>query len=272
MNVLIVDYYLDEWHANNYQDFFNKTNTDVTIKKAFALVDNKEGITNTEWAKKFSVELCNTVEDAVKDMDGIMILSPDNPEQHLPLFKTFVKSGLPIFVDKPFAVKKEEAEQIYKLADENGVKIFSSSALRFANEFQGIADGKEIEYIETYGPKTEELYAVHQLEVIVSLINDKPVKVKKVIENGTTYYDIAFESKKARVQFRDEFGYRFYFKFKNGEKEILQVSDIFENSVKTIRNFLFTKEVPFNRQQTLDVVKINEGILSAQNSDNEIIL
>ena len=48
-----IDYYLDEWHANNYPAFFeNVVGDEMKVCYAWAKIDAPNGMTNKEWSEK----------------------------------------------------------------------------------------------------------------------------------------------------------------------------------------------------------------------------
>ena len=78
-----VDYYISEWHANNYPAWIKAANPEFEVTHAWAELDVSpvDGITTAQWCDKFSVTQCNTIEDLCKSCDFIMILAPSNPEK-----------------------------------------------------------------------------------------------------------------------------------------------------------------------------------------------
>ena len=173
-----IDYYLDEWHANNYPRFIKEcTKGEFEVAYAYAKIDSPlNGMTNKEWAMKQNVELLDTIEEVIDKSDVLIVLSPDNPEMHEELTDLPLKSGKPVYVDKTFAPDKETAIRIFKNAEKHGTPCFSSSALRFASELNDIEKG-EIYKIYSEGPGTYEIYSIHQIEPVVMLMNCRAKRV-----------------------------------------------------------------------------------------------
>ena len=61
---------------------------------------------------------------------------------HLEQATEVIKSGKPLFIDKPVAARLSDVLAIYKLAEEKKVPLFSSSALRFSSRNQELRAGK----------------------------------------------------------------------------------------------------------------------------------
>ena len=127
-----IDYFLDEWHANNYPKFIkDAVGDEFVVAYAYGEIDSPNGKTNREWADSFGVELLGTIDEVIEKSDVLIVLSPDHPERHWDLCQKPFRSGKRVYVDKTFAPSKKIAEDLVKLADENNTPFFSSSALRF---------------------------------------------------------------------------------------------------------------------------------------------
>lgn len=67
-------------------------------------------------------------------VDGIVVVARHGDHHHeyaLP----YVKAGIPAFIDKPFTVELEKAQELLDAAKENGALICGGSSLKFADEF-----------------------------------------------------------------------------------------------------------------------------------------
>lgn len=70
----------------------------------------------------------------VGKVDGIVVVARHGDHHHeyaLP----YVKAGIPAFIDKPFTVDLEKAQELLDAAKENGALICGGSSLKFADEF-----------------------------------------------------------------------------------------------------------------------------------------
>lgn len=188
MKIGFIDFFLDEWHANNYPKWIEEQSQILGIdcKVAYAWEDKaKEGGLNAkQWCEKFGVELLESREEVVEKSDAIVILSPDNAEEHERLSEEALKSGKPVYVDKTFAPDLACAKRMFELAEENGTPLCSSSALRFTRNLDPLKGDENIGYFAVTGPGMLGNYAVHQLEMIVSVMG---VKGKRVLLTGNDY-------------------------------------------------------------------------------------
>jgi len=183
MKIGFVDYFLDEWHANNFPEWLTEaSNDEIKIAYAYAMIDHPNGgLTTDEWCAKNNVQRINTIEELVEKSDAIVVLSPDNPEHHEHLCKIPLQSGKPVYVDKTFAETKEIAERIFAGAKQSGTPCYSASGLRFADEYLAIEKGT-VQNIISWGGGRINTYSVHQVEPIIYLMG---TNIGKVMFVGT---------------------------------------------------------------------------------------
>ncbi len=254
-----IDYYLDEWHANNYPEMLEEnSNGEYKACFAYAKIDSpKGGLTSKEWAEKYNIELLDTIEEVVQKSDVLIVLSPDNPEFHEEFTDLPLKSGKPVYVDKTFAPDKETAIRIFDKAKKYETPCFSSSALRFADEFSEI-DTSKIYKIISEGPDYFEKYVIHQVEPIVLLMN---TRAKRIMGLGDLLHpSLIIEFADGRlVQIRHGLETDFRFTVadeQNNEVHYTLSSPYFKNFVKAMIKFFDTGKAPVNPEETIDIVAI----------------
>ena len=63
-----IDYYLDEWHANYYPEFFRSEAGDrMEVAYAYGKIDAPNGMTNKEWSEKYDAELLGSIEEVIEN-------------------------------------------------------------------------------------------------------------------------------------------------------------------------------------------------------------
>ena len=261
-----IDYYLDEWHANNYPDFIkNRSGGRYEVAYAYGMIDNPNGMTNEEWSQKYGVPLVGSIDELVEKCDRIIVLSPDNPEMHEEFCKKALASGKLVYVDKTFAPDKTSAERIFANADENNTKCFSSSALRFSEEFANI-DKSKIDAIYCESGGEYEVYLIHQIEPVVCFM-DAPAKRVMYTGLGENHsVIIEFEGgKKAELRFCRDIPFRFTF-VDNEKCAVHKVieSDFFARFIDAVIKFFDSGEIPVLHQQTVDVIAIRHAAIMAK--------
>ena len=106
-----VDYYISEWHANNYPVWFKEiceqTGEEFEIKYAWAeeYVSPVDGRNTDEWCKAFGVEKCESLQELCKKADYILVLAPSNPEKHLEYVKEVYEYSETIYVQTHFCLQ-----------------------------------------------------------------------------------------------------------------------------------------------------------------------
>lgn len=266
-----IDYYLDEWHANNYPKFFKtRSNGEYEVCYAYGKIDNPNGgMTNKEWAEKYNVTLLDTIGEVIKRSDCLVVLSPDNPEMHEELTDLALKSGKHTYVDKTFAPDKATSERIFENAQRHGTKCFSSSALRFSIEIQNI-DTSKIYKLFTEGNGNFEVYSIHQIEVIVKLMNCRAKQVMFLGDAKHPEMIIQFEDGRLAHMFNriyDEYAFKFTtIDETNRATEYIIRSKYFDVFIDSVIEFFNTGVVPVPHQQTIDIIAIREAGVKAMNT------
>jgi len=103
--------------------------------------------------EKYGVKFYDRIEEMCKDVDAVMLESVDG-RPHLAQVKPVLQAHKPVFIDKPMAASLADVLEIFRLAKEAKVPVFSSSSLRFAKDTQAVHNGSigKVTYAETYGP------------------------------------------------------------------------------------------------------------------------
>jgi predicted dehydrogenase len=137
------------------------------------------------------------IDDMVSKIDAVL-LSRDDPENHVEMAKPFLKAGIPIFIDKPLAVTKQDLS-FFSNENAKGKLLMSCSSMRYANECRSakteMSSLGKIELVIGTGIKDWKKYAIHVLEAIVVLLdNPKPVCVRNIGKQGKDIVYIEYET------------------------------------------------------------------------------
>ena len=118
-----------------------------------------------------------------------------------------------------------------------------------------------------------EEYVIHQTEMMVKLMGIGAKKVRS--ERAADQFNFRFEYKdgrKANMIFCETYGLPAGFIPHTTEQKSKYVaiqSDFFKNLIADILRFFRTGEVLFNKEETLEVMKIREAIIKAKGKDGE---
>lgn len=147
-------------------------------------------------AKTTGIEnIASHAEDMIGNVDAI-ILSRDDPENHVAMAKPFIDAGIPIFIDKPLAATLDDLDY-FSAESAKGKLIMSCSSMRYAVEARNskidLPSLGKLELITATGKKDWIKYGVHMLEGIFMLLDDaKPITVKHIGETGKDIVHITF--------------------------------------------------------------------------------
>jgi hypothetical protein len=256
-----IDYYLDEWHANNYPKWLSEaSNGEQIVTYAYGDIDSPKGITNAEWCKVNGVEQLHSIEELVEKSDCIIVLSPDNPEQHEKLSRLALMSGKRVYVDKTFSNSREEAIKMFVLADQYNTPMYSSSALRFSKELEGI-DKANIDMINSRGPGTFSIYSIHQLEPIVTLMGSD---IKRIMSIGTeTSPALIIEFSDGRKAIMSHFGWECPFgitiNYKSGNAVLINdCTEYFPRFIQNMSDFFETGDIKASHEDTIAIMSLRE--------------
>ncbi len=260
-----IDYYLDEWHANNYPTLLkNASDGEYAACYAYAKIDSPHGgMTTKEWSEKYGVEILDSIEEVIEKSDVLIVLSPDNPEMHEELTDLPLKSGKRVYIDKTFANDKESALRMFENADKHNTPCWSSSALRFASELDDI-DTSKIYKLYSEGSGEYEIYSIHQLEPIMRLMDSDPKRVMFLSDINHPSMVIEFEDGRL-VQMQQTLelqqcrGYEFTMITVDKDNFAVEYpikSHFFKNFMTYLIKFFETGEVPVPHRDTVNVIAV----------------
>lgn len=268
LKIGFIDYYLDEWHANNYPIWIKQVAGDkMQVCYAYGMIDSPiTGMTSGQWCEKYNIKICNSIEEITELSDRIVILSPDNSEMHEALCQIPLRSGKPCYIDKTFAPNYDIAKRIFNLASEYNTPCFSTSALRYAEEYSNIETDK-IEAICSFGVGDFNTYSIHQIEPILMMVKEPAKKILMSKKENWYNMTVVFESGKYATI--SGFGFEgggpaFMMQIKGKTKNtLIEIkSDFFMNFIKILTDFFKDGKVPFKNEQTLEIMALRTAGLN----------
>lgn len=260
-----IDYYLDEWHANQYPKMIHEISEGrLEVAYAYGEIDAPTGRTNAQWAEEMQIELFENAEEVIEKSDYIIILSPNNPERHPHLCKIAENCKKPVYVDKTFAETAEDALSIFKGFDAGNTPCWSASALAFSDELvECPRDG--ITAINSIGSGFVETYCIHQIEPIVQLLGTAAESVTYFGHEIYPTFEIRFpENKIARFTQCPCTKFSMQLAYSNGTYHNFTVqSPFFERLIQNLVCFFETGQIPISHEQTTAVMAIRSACLKA---------
>lgn len=268
-----IDYYLSEWHANNYPDWIRRANEalglDLAVRYAWAEKDvsDVDGVTTDAWCAAHSIERCRTIEELCEKSDYILILAPSNPEKHLPYAEAALPYGKRTYIDKTFAPDAATAQRIFSLGAAHGASLFSSSALRFGDELTPYAGLCDTATVLGGGASVEE-YVIHQVEMLVKLMGCGAAAVRA--ERAQDQFNISIrynDGRTASILFLETYDLPMGIIPHTPDHPsayIPVISDYFGNLISAILHFFTDGRLPFDTAETMEVMRIREAIVTAK--------
>jgi len=145
--------------------------------------------------KEFGVEIVPTIEELCTKVDAVMLESVDG-RPHLEQAKPVIAAGKILFVDKPMAGSLHDVIEIFRLAKENNVPVFSSSSYRYYDSLLELKkkDIGELRGAISYGPCHLEphhpdlfWYGVHPTEALFAVMG---AGCESVVRTSTENTDV----------------------------------------------------------------------------------
>ena len=266
-----IDLFIDEWHANNYPAWIKTARRGTEFELAYAWEKAPQnGRPLEKWCADFGVTPLKSMEEVVEKSDAVFVLAPSNPEVHRELAEIPLKSGKPVFVDKPFAPSKADAEAMFELAAKHNTPLMSSSALRFSTELDAYRNKPGTTYMETTGGgRSFWEYSIHQIEMIVSVLGTGAKRIMQCGANDVEHMVIQYEDdRRASVTYTPNAP--FTTRLVHEGKMIVnpQCSDFFPILLSEILDFLATGKSPIDTAQTIEIAALVAAGIKALEAKN----
>lgn len=144
---------------------------------------------------EFGVRIVDSIEDLCEQVDVVMLESVDG-RPHLEQARPVIKARKRLFIDKPVAGSLRDAIEIFRLAKEHVVPVFTSSSYRFYDSLVKVknADVGTIRSVISYGPAHLEphhpdlfWYGIHPTEALFTILG---VGCQTVVRSSTADADV----------------------------------------------------------------------------------
>lgn len=132
-----------------------------------------------EMRDKYGVEMVDSIDELCQKVDGVLLESVDG-RPHLEQARIVIAAGKPLWVDKPVADDLADVIELFRLAKENNVPCWSSSAMRYGEGVAGARDNDELGDIvacDVFGSSSWAelhpslyLYGIHAVEPLFTVM------------------------------------------------------------------------------------------------------
>ncbi|QEG32902.1 Gfo/Idh/MocA family oxidoreductase [Bythopirellula goksoeyrii] len=263
-----VDYDLDNFHARVYLEALRGplASRGYTVEGATALLAEPSG----KWASAHDLRYFDSVEQLANEVDYFAILAPSNPELHWELCQQVFPHQKPTFVDKTFAPDEKTAQQIFRLADQYGVPVQTTSALRNTNiqlRVQGLASPVQSMFVTAGGSSFAE-YGIHPMELAVSTMGPDIVALMRIGNLNHPQYVLKFsDNRTVIIDFNEaaDIPFSVFLITDEGTEHVVVDTDtLFVDAASAILDFFDAGSALIDRRETMVIRRILDLAMSDQ--------
>ncbi len=216
--------------------------------------------------EKYGVKICDSIEEMCKDVDAVLLESVDG-RPHLEQVKPVLRARKPVYIDKPMAGSLRDALEIFRLAKEAKVPLFSSSSLRFGRDTQAVRNGSigKVSYAETYGPCSLEphhpdlfWYGILGVESLVAVMGTGCETVQRQTTPEGKIEVVGIWSGGRKGVYREDKEFHGLAKGEKGEAPVGSY-DGYEPLVAEIMKFFQTGVAPVKPEETIEILAFMEA-------------
>lgn len=181
---------LDTSHVTAFTKLLNDTTDKDHVPGGRVIVAFKGGSRDIEssWSRveeytqelqnKYGVKVVDSIETLCQQVDAVLIESVDG-RPHLEQARPVIQAGKRVFIDKPVAGSLRDAIEIFRLARERNVPVFTSSAYRYYDSMTEVKkiDVGDVRGAVSYGPAHPEphhptlfWYGIHPTEALFTVL------------------------------------------------------------------------------------------------------
>lgn len=198
----------DTSHVPAFVKLFNDPNAQGDYAKIEVVGAVKGGMPDNDssWSRKdryaeeikaYGVKIYDSIEEMLPNVDGVLLESVDG-RPHLEFARPVLEAGKLLFIDKPMAGNLWEVLEIFRIAEEKNIQIFSASSLRYSSSIARIRTDSPLG--ETHGvdawspcsmnPKHPDFYwyGIHGVETLFTMMGPGCVSVSRT---AAPNYDLA---------------------------------------------------------------------------------
>ncbi len=269
---------LDTSHATAFADLLNDpaAKDHVSGARVVAAVPGGSPDIDSSWqrvpdytgtlVKKHDIHIHGTIEAMLREVDAVMLLSVDG-RPHLAQARPVIAAHKPLFLDKPMAGSLKEGAEIFRLAKEAGVPVFSSSSLRYGRKTVAVHQGSlgTVTNAVTGSPAHLEpthpdlfWYGIHGVESLFTVMGPgcQSVRRSKTATGGIEVSGVWSGGRSGT--FREDKGYTGEARGEKGSSEV-GAYDGYAPLVVEVVKFFQTGQPPVAAEETLEILAFMEA-------------
>jgi predicted dehydrogenase len=228
------------------------------------------------------VEIVPSVDELLKKVDVVLLESVDG-RPHLEQVKPVLAAGKPVFIDKPLAASLADAVEIFRLAKEHKVPVFSSSSLRFSSGIRGLRDDPKVGRVlgcEVHSPCSLEehhpdlfWYGIHGVETLFTIMGPGCVSVTRTHTADTDVVVGVWKDGRIGTYRGLRKGSSGYGGYVFGEKAIVPVGkyDGYKPLLAEICKFFRSGKPPVSAEETLEIIAFMEAADESKRQGGKVV-
>ncbi|MCM0647569.1 Gfo/Idh/MocA family oxidoreductase [Clostridium swellfunianum] len=240
-----------------------------------------------EVAQRSQIEfIAEKAEELLDKVDAIMVVFRDG-NLHAQYALPFIKIGIPTWIDKPFTVKDEDAEEIVMAAKRYNTLVTGGSTCKYAEKIlraKDIVKSNNLGRIEAasisfnagfndpYGGIY--FYGAHLVEMALEVFGYNPKAVSSSISSDGMISVLKYEDYEVSLNFiekLDKGTLNIYGEKQNITYEI-DISKVYMEGLQRFVEMLRTRKAPFKLDNMLKVVRVFNAIVKSLEVKSEIII
>jgi hypothetical protein len=226
------------------------------------------------------VRFHDTIESLCADVDAVLLESVDG-RVHLAQARPVIAARKPLFVDKPMAASLADVREIFRLAREAGVPVWSASSLRYGKNTQAARQGAigKVKSAETYSPCELEphhpelfWYGIHGVEALYTVMGTGCESVRRTLTaDGAIEVNGTWAGGRTGI-FRQDPAKK-YGGTARGDKGELAVGayEGYAPLVAEVIQFFRTKEAPIKPEETVELFTFMAAAQLSKERDGAVV-
>lgn len=237
--------------------------------------------------EEFGVPVMDSYDEAAGKVDGIVVTARHG-KNHYIYAKPYIKSGIPMFIDKPITVDTAEAVEFMRELRSAGVRVTGGSSLGKADEIIDLAkkvsenyEGKTLGGVIRAPLQSQSIhggfyfYAQHLVEMVSSVFGKYPKSVKAFGLDGQKTVVFRYEGYDVVGVFTEE-SYKYYavrFSFDGSQGgEVLSSSEWFRREFKDFDDLMNGDAQKISHDDFIAPVFVMRAIEKSLESGEEVAL
>ena len=228
--------------------------------------------------EKYGVTFFDSIAALCTNVDAVLLESVDG-RVHLEQAKPVIAAHKPLFVDKPMAASLKDVMEMFRLAKEAKLPIWSSSSLRFAKDTQAVRGGSvgKVSYAETHSPCEVEphhpelmWYGVHGVESLFTVMGTGCEAVQRGTTTNGLIEVVGTWSGGRKGVYREDKKYHGLARGESGEAPVGD-NDGYAPLLAEVMKFFQSGVAPVNEAETIELFAFMEAADESKRAGGTVV-